>query len=71
MIWIGQRKDILQNVFRIPKRSIITQKKRFQLGHWSFVGPGDEDKWYGTHNDELEGKWNITADVMVDNFKES
>ena len=31
---------------------------------------GDEDKWYGTQNDEPEGKWNITADVMVDNFKE-
>ena len=23
--------------------------RRFQLGHWSFLGPGDEDKSYGTH----------------------
>ena len=39
--------------------------KRFPPARWSFLGPGDEDKWYGTHKYKLEGKWNITADVMV------
>ena len=23
--------------------------KRFLEGYWSFLGPGDEEKWYGTH----------------------
>ena len=44
--------------------------RRFQLGHWSFLAPGEE-KWYGTHNCKPEGKWNTTADVMMDNFKDS
>ena len=29
--------------------------KRFPLGHWSFLGPG-EGKWYGTHTYKLEGQ---------------
>ena len=38
------------------------KKKRLQLGHWSCLGPGEEEKWCGTHNHKPEGKWNITAD---------
>ena len=45
--------------------------KRFQLGLWSFLSPGEEEKWYGTHTYKLEGMWNITAGVTVDNFKDS
>ena len=44
--------------------------KRVPLGHWSFLGPGEENV-YGTHNYKPEGQWNTTADVMVDNFKDS
>ena len=39
--------------------------KRFQRGHRSLLGPGDEEKWYGTHTYKPEGKWNTTADDMV------
>ena len=42
--------------------------KRFPLGHWSFLGPGEEEKWYGTQNDRPEGQWNSSADVMVLQF---
>ena len=52
------------------KRSGITQKA-FPLGHWSFFGPVEENEWYGTHNYKPERKWNTTADVRVDSFKES
>ena len=45
--------------------------KRFPLGHWSFFDPGEKVKWYGTHNDKLEGQWNTVADVIVANFKDS
>ena len=24
--------------------------KRFSQGHWTFLGPGDEKKWYGNHH---------------------
>ena len=30
--------------------------KRFPRGHWSFLGAGQEHKWYGTHTFKLEGK---------------
>ena len=45
--------------------------QQFPLGHWTFIGPGDEMKWYGTRNCRPEGKWNSTAAKMVQNFKET
>ena len=41
------------------------------LGHWSFLGLGEEEEWYGTQNYKLEGPWNSTADVMVANIEDS
>ena len=35
------------------------------------LGPGDEEKWYGTHNHKPEGQWNSTVDVMVQNFEDN
>ena len=53
------------------KGLVGVRKKRFPLGHQSFLGPGEEEKWYGTHSYKPEGQWNSTADVMVANFKDS
>ena len=36
--------------------------KRFSRGHWTFLGPGGEKKWYGTDS---------TATQMVERFKET
>ena len=55
--------------FEFRKRSIFTQK-RFSLGHWSCLGPG-EDNSYGTRTCNSERQWNMIVDVMVDTFKES
>ena len=30
--------------------------ERFSRGHWTFLGPGDEKKWYGTLSYTLGGK---------------
>ena len=38
---------------------------RFPKGHWSFLGPGTEEKRHGTHTYKTEGKWNHCADVMM------
>ena len=48
------------------------RKKRLLLGHWSFLGPGEEENsaWNAQFH-KLEGQWNSTAGVMVGNFKES
>ena len=45
--------------------------QRFLRGHWTFLGPGDEMKRYGTHGYTPEGKWDSTAKQMVKRFEES
>ena len=35
---------------RFANSKIVAEHaKRFAHGHWSFLGPGSEKKWYGTH----------------------
>ena len=45
--------------------------ERFSRGHWTFLGPGDEKKWYGTLSYAPEGKWDSIATQMVGRFKET
>ena len=45
--------------------------KKISVGTWSFLGPGEEEKWHGTHYHKPEGQWNTTAGVMVADFKDS
>ena len=45
--------------------------RRFLLGRRSFLGPGSEKKWYGTHTHKPDGEWNRTAEGMMLNFAES
>ena len=44
---------------------------RLPKGHWSFLGPGTEEKWYGTHTYKPEGLWNRSAEMMMPNLGES
>ena len=43
---------------------------KFLPGHWTFLGPGSEEKWYGDSHDQ-NGQWNCTANKMVQRFKET
>ena len=45
--------------------------KRFSRGHWTFLGPGDEKKWYGTLSCTPERKCDSTATRMVERLKET
>ena len=67
---IDWTKNTPKNVFRILQK-VKNYAKRFPLVHRSILGPGEEDKSYGTHNDKPEGTCNMTVDVMVENVKES
>ena len=49
----------------------MIMQKSFQGGHWSFLGPGEEDKWYGTSSYKTEGKWTEDANLMIGHFTES
>ena len=50
---------------------VKTYAKRFSQGHWTFLCPGDEKKWYGTLHYTPEGKWDTTATQMVERCKDT
>ena len=43
---------------------------RFGIGHWSFIGPGSEKKWYSAENSP-QGIWGNIAEEMLLQFAES
>ena len=45
--------------------------KRFSAGHWSFLGPGSEKKWYSTDEYSPQGEWDRIAEQMMLTFAES
>ena len=45
--------------------------KRFLQGHWTFLGPGEEKKWYGTLLYTTEGTWDTATNLMVERFKDT
>ena len=44
--------------------------RRFGIGHWSFIGPGSEKKWYSAENSS-QGAWDNIAEEMLLEFAES
>ena len=51
--------------------NVATYAKWFPLGCWSFLGPGCEKKWSGTHDSKPKGEWNRVAENMMINFAET
>ena len=45
--------------------------RRFGKGHWSFIGPGSEKKWYSISEDSPQGIWDKIAERMLLKFAES
>ena len=45
--------------------------RKIAQGHSSFLGPGSEKKWCGTHTCKPNGDWDRVADIMMINFSES
>ena len=44
---------------------------KFSQGHWTFLGPGSEEKWYGSSSYAQKGEWDSLANKMVQQFKET
>ena len=44
--------------------------RRFDVGQWSFIGPGFEKKWYSAENSP-QGAWDNIAEEMLLEFAES
>ena len=49
-------------------KTIKGYAERFPRGHWSFLGPGSEEKCNGTYDCKPHGSWNRTAEKMLQNF---
>ena len=49
--------------------SILARK--FDIGQWSFIGPGSEKKWYSMEENSPQGIWDHIADKMLLEFAES
>ena len=45
--------------------------KKFCIGHWSFIGPGSEKKWYSMEENSPQGIWDHIAEKMLLEFAES
>ena len=56
---------------RFTDHIIKNYAKRFSRGHWTFLGPGDEKKWYGTLLHTPEGKWDSAATETVERCKDT
>ena len=52
-------------------KEVSDYAKRFQRGHWSFLGLGEKNKWCVTYSYKPEGKWNGDANLMIEHFRES
>ena len=46
-------------------RKYMIMQKRCQRRHWSFFGPGEKDKWYGTYAHKPERKWDEDAYLVI------
>ena len=46
--------------------SVAGYARIFAHGHWSFLGPGTEKKWYGIHTHKPNGEWDPdTLEVVL------
>ena len=45
--------------------------RRFARGHWCFLGPGSEKKWYATFNSKPNRCWDRTAEKIMQIFQRS
>ena len=52
-------------------RVVKVLAKRFGIGHWPFIGPGSEKKWYSAEENSPQGAWDHIADEMLLEFAES
>ena len=48
----GNKENCIANAPRVTEYA-----RRFTRGHWSFLEPGSEKKWYGTHVNKPDGEW--------------
>ena len=66
IVWKKNDENCVSNAEEVKNYAM-----RFSIEHWTFLGPGSEEKWHGSSNHAQKGQWNCTADNMVQRFKET
>ena len=56
ILWKKNDENCISNA-----EKVMNYSKRFLPGHWTFLDPGSEKKWYGSSY----GQWDCTANKMV------
>ena len=60
-----------EEVCKQNSASVSAGAKLLLEGRWTFLGSGNEEKWYGTLSFKPCRKWNSTAEEMMRNVAES
>ena len=55
----------------VTSKKIKEYASKFNDGHWAFLGPGEESKWYQGYRTKHGGKWDLCASQMVEDFENS
>ena len=55
----------------LTSRKIKEYASNFNDGHWAFLGPVEESKWYQGYATDYGGKWDLRASQMVEDFEHS
>ena len=53
----------------LSSRKIKEYASKFNDGHWPFLGPVEESKWYQKYATDYGGKWDLRASQMVEDFE--
>ena len=67
--WLGEKRN--KQIWMSNSSDVAAYAGRFPEGHWSFLGPETEEKWYGTHIHNPNGLWNEVAELMMINLRAS
>ena len=65
-----ERKNNEDSCALIP-RTNKEYASNFNDGHWAFLGPEEESKWYQGYATNHGGKWDLRASQMVEDFENS
>ena len=67
IVWgeLGNKENCMMN-----SATAADYARKFLPGRSSFLGPGSEKKWSGTHHNKPDGDWDRTAEDMMLNFVE-
>ena len=77
LIFMSMYKDIVwqakgnKEQCEYNSQAVANNARNFTSGHWSFLGFGSEEKWYGTCTGKPDGSWDRVAEEMMANFSRS